>query len=200
MSGANPITRLLNAASGGDSSAASHLLPLVYEELRALAAARMRKAPPGYTLQATALVHEAYLRVAGDGEASFENRKHFFFVAARAMRDILVEEARKKASLKRGGDRKRVGMENLSLPIEAPAEDMIALSESLDRFKQKYPRKHQLVMLRFFGGATEAAAAELIGVDERTARRDWRFARAWLGEALASNETALDPDDEPHDD
>lgn len=188
MGDPDAITRLLDAAGGGDAAAAEELLPLVYAELRSVAESRMRRVPPGQTLQPTALVHEAYMRVVGGGdggEPGFENRGHFFFAAARAMRDILVEQARAKAALKRGGDRKRVSAENLSLAIEAPAEDMLALSEALEAFEREYPRKHRLVMLRFFAGLTEAEAAELLGVTERTARRDWQFARAHLHGVLA---------------
>lgn len=184
MHDSNAITQLLEAASEGDAAAASELFPLVYDQLRGLARARMRGLPPGQTLQATALLHEAFLRVAGSGRENFENRRHFFFVASRAMRDILVEDARRKAALKRGGDRDRVSMESLAIASEAPAEDLAALGGALEEFEQRYPRKHQLVLLRFFAGMTEEEAAELLEVDPRTARRDWQFARAWLADAI----------------
>ncbi len=179
------ITRLLKLAGDGDSRAAADLLPLVYDELRAVAASRMQKVAPGQTLQPTALVHEAYLRVVGDEDSDFENRGHFFFVAARAMRDILVEQARHKASLKKGGHRQRVSGENLALAIEAPAEDMLALDEALDALQHDYPRQHELVMLRFFAGMTIEQAAEVLEVDVRTAARDWRFAKAQLFASLS---------------
>ena len=192
MGGEHQITLLLQAASEGDSQAASDLLPLVYKELRSVAEARMRKVPPGQTLQPTALVHEAYLRVVGDEDSSFQGREHFFFVAARAMRDILVEQARRKASRKHGGEHRRVSADNLAIAIEAPAEDMLALNEALDQLERDYPRKHQLVMLRFFAGLTEAEAADIMGVDARTARRDWRFVRAWLLDVLDVPEADAD--------
>lgn len=179
------FVQLLDAASSGDSAAAAEFFPVVYEELKAVAQARLRNQPAGHTLQATALLHEAYLRIAGEGEVTFASRRHFFFVAARAMRDILVENARRKAALKRGGDRRRLLLENLTLASEAPSEDMVALGEALEQLEQQYPRKHQLVLLRFFAGFTEAEAAELLEVDPRTVQRDWQFARAWLGKYLA---------------
>ncbi len=189
MAEPHQITVLLRSAADGDPGAAAGLLPLVYGELRALAESRMGKIPPGQTLQPTALVHEAYMRVLGNDADTFENRSHFFFVAARAMRDILVEQARHKATLKRGGTRKRVSTENLSLPIDAPAEDMLALDESLGRLEQQHERSHRLVLLRFFAGLTAAQAAEILGVTERTAESDWRFAKAFLRTELRSMES-----------
>ena len=183
------ITLLLRSAASGDSRAASELLPLVYAELRALAESRMRKVPPGQTLQPTALVHEAYIRIlAGHPADEFESSGHFFFVAARAMRDILVDQARRKATLKRGGDRRRVSPENLAIAIEAPAEDMLALNDALAALEQQHPRQHQLVMLRFFAGLTLGEAAEVLGTAERTAQRDWRFAKAYLRATLSESE------------
>lgn len=178
------ITQLLQAAGSGDSQAAADVLPLVYAELRALAQSRMGKIPPGQTLQPTALVHDAYLRIIGNEDVSFHGRGHFFFVAARAMQDILVEQARRKATLKRGGDRRRVAAENLNLAIEAPAEDMLALADALDRLEREFPRKHDLVMLRFFAGLSTAEAAEMLDINIRTAERDWRFAKAHLHAVL----------------
>lgn len=196
MSGEPQITMLLKAAGEGDSQAAAELLPLVNQQLREVAGARMRKIPPGQTLQPTALVHEAYLRVVGDGESDFENRSHFFFAAARAMRDILVEQARRKSRLKRGGDKQRLSTDNLAVAIDAPAEDMLALHEALVLLEREYPRKHQLIMLRFFAGLTEAAAADIMEVDASTARRDWRFARAWLHRVLKGSATMADSEGE----
>ena len=182
---------LLRSAADGDSRAADELLPLVYAELRAVADSRMGRIPPGQTLQPTALVHEAYLRALGrEHEGGFEDRNHFFFVAARAMRDILVEQARHKATLKRGGDRRRISTENLAIPIEAPAEDMLALDESLAKLEHEAPRAHKLVMLRFFAGLTAAHAAAILGISERTAESDWRFAKAFLRASLHSMDDA----------
>ena len=153
----------------------------------------MRKTPPGQTLQPTALVHEAYVRVLGKETPSFENRAHFFFAAARAMCDILVEQARRKASLKRGGDRRRVSAQHLVTAIAAPAEDMLALNDELERLERDHPRQHQLVMLRFFGGLSVNESAEILGVDVRTVRRDWQFVRAWLYHRLtAESRTQFD--------
>lgn len=191
MTDEHQVTLLLKAASDGDSQAAADLLPLVYKELRALAEARMRKIPPGQTLQPTALVHEAYIRLAGDEDSNFENRQHFFFIAARAMRDILVEQARYKASLKRGGDRHRVAAENLVLAIDAPAEDLLALNEALELLEQEDPNKHRLVMLRFFAGLNMTQTADVLGIAKRTAEREWRFIKAKLHKMIAETGTGL---------
>ncbi len=184
---ASQITQLMDAAARGDADAAERLLPLVYEDLRELAASRMRHLAPGQTLQATGLVHEAYLRVCNQVDLEWDGRGHFFFAAARAMRDILVEQARRKAAKKRGGDRKRVSGEGLAIAIDAPVEDLLALDDALTEFERMYPRKHRLVMLRFFAGLTTAQAADMLGVTERTAERDWRFARAHLHATLSGN-------------
>ena len=180
-----PVTQLLQAAAGGEEQAAAELLPLVYDELRRLAEAQLRKGPPGHTLQPTALVHEAYLRLVGGVDPGWEGRAHFFFAAARAMHDILVEHARKKLSLKRGGGRKRLDPSQVTLAVEAPAEEMLALSEALGRLEKSEPRKHQIVLLRFFAGMTNEETAEMLAVTTRTVERDWRFARAWLHQELA---------------
>ncbi|MEL6186065.1 MAG: ECF-type sigma factor, partial [Myxococcota bacterium] len=172
------LTRLLNRARSGDAQAEAEILPRVYRELRAIAAHKMRGAG-GHTLQPTALVHEAYLRLQG-GLASLENRKHFFFAAARAMRDILVEHARQKQSLKRGGDQVHVSTDNLVEPIAVPAEDLLGLDAALERLEQVSPRGFQLVMLRFFAGLSKEQAAETLGISERTGDRDWRTAKAFL--------------------
>jgi len=184
----NSVTLLLQAAADGDSRAAVELLPLLYGELRRLAAAWMDRTPPGQTLQPTALVHEAYIRLVGKEALRFENRRHFFFVAARAMRDILVEQARRKASKRRGGDMKRVDAANLVLAIEAPAEDMLALTEALEDLRKSDEKKHELVMLRFFAGLTAQESAEVLGVSLSTVEREWRYIRARLHRALSSDE------------
>lgn len=182
-----PVTQLLQAAADGDSQAAAELLPLLYAELRRLAAAWMEKTPPGQTLQPTALVHEAYLRLVGKDALRFENRRHFFFVAARAMRDILIEQARRKASRKHGGDLRRIDAANLVLAIEAPAEDMLALDEALEELRRADEKKHGLVMLRFFAGLTAPEAAEVMGVSLSTVEREWRYIRARLHRALSAD-------------
>lgn len=184
----NSVTQLLQAAADGDSTAAEELLPLLYGELRRLASLWMEKTPPGQTLQPTALVHEAYLRLIGRDTLRFENRRHFFFAAARAMRDILVEQARRKASKKRGGELKRVDAANLILAIEAPAEDMLALNEALENLRRTDEKKHELVMLRFFAGLTAPEAAEVMGVSLSTVEREWRYIRARLHRALAPDD------------
>lgn len=182
-----PVTQLLQAASRGDRQATAELVPLVYGELRKLADSWMAKLPEGQTLQPTALVHEAYLRLVPKAEAGWENRRHFFFAAARAMHDILVEQARQKASLKRGGDRRRVSADNLAVALEAPAEDMLALSDALERLERDDPRKHEIVLLRFFAGLTEDEAAEIMGISVRTVQREWRYIRAKLHKELAES-------------
>ena len=177
------LTLMLQTIERGDASAAERLLPLVYEELRTLARARLARTPPGNTLQATALVHEAYMRLVGQADPGWDGRGHFFGAAAKAMRDILVEQARRKGSLKRGGDRKRVaadGIENDALAIEPPAEDVLALDEALKKLEAEDPRKGQVVALRFFAGLTNEEIATALDVSLPTVERDWRFARAWL--------------------
>ena len=174
------VTQMLIAAAEGDSEAAADLLPLVYGELRRLAEARMTAVPPGQTLQATALVHEAYLRLVGTDDPGWQSRGHFFFAAARAIHDILVEQARRKARLKRGGDRRRVPGSDLQVAVAAPSEDMLALSECLERLEREDPTQHQLVMLRFFAGLTAEQTAEVMGISRSTLQREWRFVRAQL--------------------
>ena len=175
-----PVTQLLQAAANGEDRAAAELLPLVYEELRRLADSQLRRSPPGHTLQPTALVHEAYLRLVGGVDPGWQGRGHFFFAAARAMQNILVEHARQKLSLKRGGGRKRLDPSQVTLAVEVPPDEMLALSESLERLDEREPRKHQIVLLRFFAGMTHEEIAEMLGVTTRTVKRDWRFARTWL--------------------
>src|SRR5438309_1652949 len=153
------VTKVLQAAKGGDQEAVARLLPLVYSELHRLARARMAKLPPGQTLQATALIHEAYLRLLGKKDLHLESRKHFFFAAARAMRDILVERARAKAGPKRGGDRRRVELNDAVALDEPPAEEVLALHEALADLERQDPIKGQIVHLRYFAGMTAAETA-----------------------------------------
>jgi RNA polymerase sigma factor (TIGR02999 family) len=169
------VTVILSQIDAGDPHAAERLLPLVYDELRMLAAARLAQEKPGQTLQATALVHEAYLRlVGGDGAAEFNGRGHFFAAAAEAMRRILVEAARRKARVKRGGEVERCDVELDQLAIDQENVDLEALDEALTQFEQLHPQKANLVKLRYFAGLTHADAAEALGVSVATADRDWR--------------------------
>jgi RNA polymerase sigma factor (TIGR02999 family) len=179
------VTAILHAAQAGDPQAAGELLPLVYAELHQLARARMAHQPAGHTLQPTALVHEAYLRLVGDGNgAAWEGRRHFFFAAARAMRDILVEQARRKASGKRGGDYGRSELDEACAVLQPPAENVLALNEALGELEREDPLKAQIVLLRYFTGLTEEETAEVLGQSERTVRRHWRFIKAWLKSRL----------------
>lgn len=177
------VTRLLEALAAGESHAADELLPLVYEELRRVATAQMAHERPGQTLQATALVHEAYLRLIG-GEASWENRRHFFAAAAEAMRRILVERARRKQRVRHGGGRQRVDLAADEIAIETPAVDLLALDEALDRLAAEDQQKAELVKLRFFAGLSEQEAADVLGISRATAARHWAYARAWLFDRL----------------
>jgi RNA polymerase sigma factor (TIGR02999 family) len=179
------VTGILLAIERGEPAAAEQLLPLVYDELRKLAAARMADEAPGQTLQATALVHEAYLRLVGAERAGadplrWESRGHFFAAAAEAMRRILIERARRRNSLKGGGRRRRVELDDVPAALDAPREDLLALDEALTRLAQIHPRKAELVKLRFFAGLTVTKAAEVLGISPSTADNDWAYARCWL--------------------
>jgi len=174
------VTRILNAIEQGDAKAADELLPLVYEELRLLAAQKLSQEKPGQTLQATALVHEAYIRLVGEEPQNWNSRGHFFAAAAEAMRRILVENARRKGRLKRGGAQERTGLDEATLAIEQPPEDMIALDEAITKFAKEDPAIFELVRLRYFAGLTQQQAAEILGIPRRTADRNWAYARAWL--------------------
>lgn len=173
-------TELLDAARQGDSKAAEELLPLVYNDLRRVAAWRMSQEAPGQTLQATALVHEAWLRIGGDKPQRWENRAHFFAAAGEAMRRILVERARRKRRLKRAGDLERVDIDDLDLPSAMPDDDLIALDEALNRLAEFDARAAEVVKLCFFVGLTQEQAAKELGVSVSTLERTWSFARAWL--------------------
>jgi RNA polymerase sigma factor (TIGR02999 family) len=179
----NQVTRILSAIEPGDPSAAERLLPLVYDELRRLAAARMANERADHTLDATALVHEAYLHLVGDQH--FEGRAHFFAAAAEAMRRVLVDHSRNRARLKRGGGKGRIDLDRLTDPTSATDEDLRALDEALDGLGRQYPQAAEVVKLRFFTGMTLGEAAETLRVSLRTANRHWAFARAWLAAALA---------------
>jgi RNA polymerase sigma factor (TIGR02999 family) len=179
------VTRILSAIEQGDPHAAEELLPLVYDELRKLAAQRLAQETPGQTLQATALVHEAYLRLVGESEEQHWNsRGHFFAAAAEAMRRILVDSARRQHSLKRGGQRRRVGLEEALSLSEQPADDLLALDEALTRLAEEDPIKAELVKLRYFAGLSVVQTAEALGISRATADRYWAYAKVWLYRAV----------------
>jgi RNA polymerase sigma factor (TIGR02999 family) len=174
------VTRLLDAAAAGDSRAATELLPLIYDELRKLAASRLAVEKPGHTLQATALVHEAYLRLVGAAPAAWNGRGHFFAAAAETMRRILVESARRKRAEKHGGGLQRHDADAIPLAAPEPVEDLVALDEALTKLAENNKQAADLVQLRYFAGLKMVQAAEALGISERTAERLWTFARAWL--------------------
>lgn len=173
------ITQILQAVERGENSA-ERLLPLVYEELRRVAAHKLAQELPGQTLQATALVHEAWLRLAGNEAYQFQNRAHFFSAAAEAMRRILIGNARRKQRLKRGGQMERVDLDSVDLPLPVPADELLALDEALDRLAAFDARAAEVVKLCFFVGLTQEQAARELGVSVATVERLWAFARAWL--------------------
>ncbi len=178
------VSELLEAANRGDLRAAADLLPLVYDELRRLAAARMAQENPGQTLDATALVHEAYLKLVG--ERSFNDRCHFFRVAAEAMRQVLIDRARRRRSERHGGGRERVSLSDVASIAETPPDELLALDDALTRFAEIYPQKAELVKLRYFVGMSEQDAAQALGISRATASRYWTFSRAWLIQAMES--------------
>ncbi|HUG92101.1 MAG TPA: ECF-type sigma factor [Planctomycetaceae bacterium] len=184
------VTRILSAIEQGDPTAAEDLLPLVYDELRKLAACKMAHEAPGQTLDATGLVHEAYLRLVGKQARQWDSRGHFFAAAAEAMRRILINRARDKKRLKRGGGRRRIDLEQLAVADAASDEDLIELSEALERLAIEDPRSADLVKLRFFAGLTLDEAGRMLGIAPRTADRYWAYARAWLFRELRDGEPA----------
>jgi RNA polymerase sigma factor (TIGR02999 family) len=184
-------TRLLQAIAQGDPHAAEHLLPLVYDELRQLAAHRLAAERPGQTLQATALVHEAYLRLVGPAEGeAWNSRGHFFAAAAEAMRRILVENARRKGRVKHGGGRRRLDLDEACPVVRPPSDDLLALDEALTRLAERDPSRAELVKLRFFAGLTMPEAARALGISLATAERQWKFVRAWLYAELTDSDAA----------
>jgi RNA polymerase sigma factor (TIGR02999 family) len=178
------ITQVLQAMRRGDGRASAELLPLVYHELRQLAAARMNQESAGQTLQATALVHEAWLRMVGDGDREWKNRAHFFGAAAEAMRRILVDNARRKSRLKRGGDQARVDIAELDLVATSPDEKILLMDEALEKLRAEDPEKARIVVMKFLGGMTNQEVAESLGVTERTVERQWAFAKTWLFQSI----------------
>ena len=185
------VTRILNAIEQGDSKAADKLLPLVYDELRRLAARKMSQEAPGQTLQATALVHEAYIRLVGAEDQNWKGRTHFVRAAAEAMRRILIDTARRKKSLKHGGDHRRIDFENLALSYDndALSDDVIALDEALEKLGQENKIEADLVKLRYFAGWTARQAAEILGISRSTADEHWAYARARLRLEIAKGDT-----------
>lgn len=192
------VTQLLNEIDGGDRRAAAQLLPLVYDELRRLAAARLAKEAPGNTLDATALVHEAYLRLAPDSASKpgrpsaecWENRRHFFAAAAEAMRRILIESARRKLGPKQGGGRRRLNVDLDAHSVPNSPVDLLALDEALNKLAVEAPMRAELVKLRFFAGLTMPEAAKALGISLATAERYWTFARTWLYAELCDAESS----------
>jgi RNA polymerase sigma factor (TIGR02999 family) len=173
------ITQRLNAGAQGDATCAAQLFPLVYKELRRLAAGKMARQPPGQTLQATALVHEVWLKLGG-GDQRWQNRAHFFGAAAQAMRQILVDQARRKAAVRHGGSLVRVELQDSQIIGGAPDDELLGINDALERLAHHDPAKAELVKLRYFVGLTLGQAAEVLGISEPTAKRYWAYARAWL--------------------
>lgn len=180
----NEFTRILNEAHHGNSQASEALLPLVYDELRRVAAYKMSNELSGHTLQPTALVHEAWLRLVGSDQPDWENRTHFFGAAAEAMRRILVDHARRKQSQKRGAGVIREELDEASLVLTAPAEELLAVDEALDKLAEQDPQAAELVKLRYFVGMTMAEAASAMNLAKRTAEGIWAYAKAWLGRQI----------------
>lgn len=175
-----PTTLMLRAAGAGEPGAAEELLPLVYEELRSLARSKLLKEAPGQTLQPTALVHEAYLRLVGNEDPGWDGKGHFFGAAASAMRQILVERARRKRADKRGGGRRKVPLDPIEPLSEPPSDEVLAVDEAVKRLERLDPRKGQIVNLRYFARMTTAETAAALGISVGTVGREWRFIRAWL--------------------
>jgi RNA polymerase sigma factor (TIGR02999 family) len=182
------VTQIINAIEQGDARAADELLPLVYTELRQLAAQRMAREKPGQTLQATALVHEAYIRLVGSDAQNWNGRTQFFTAAAEAMRRILIENARQKKRIKRGGGQHRVDLDDVEFPVVTPSDDLIALDMALEKLATKDKLEADLVKLRYFAGLTMEQCANMLGLSERTATRYWAHAKAWLHKQITSTE------------
>jgi RNA polymerase sigma factor (TIGR02999 family) len=184
-SGDTQVSAVLQAAQAGDPRAAADLLPLVYAELHQLARARLARLAPGQTLTPTALVNEVYVRIADGSHLTWEGRQHFFFAAARAMRDILVEQARRKAGPKQGGGLNRRELDETCVVLGPPSDDVLAVHEALRELEERDPLKAQIVLLRYFTGLTMNETATVLGLAERTLDRHWRYIRAWLMKRLS---------------
>jgi RNA polymerase sigma factor (TIGR02999 family) len=178
------VTHLLRSIERGDRQAATDLLPLVYEELRRLAARKVAAEPSGQTLQATALVHEAWLRLGGDAQPTWENRTHFFCAAAEAMRRILIDRARTKQAKRHGGGQERLDIAEVEIAAPMKEDELLAVNDALDRFSQHAPRKAELVKLRYFAGMGLKEAGQVLGISEPTAVRWWTYSKTWLYEAI----------------
>ena len=193
MENSDRLTETIVLAKAGDRKAAAELMPLLYGELRALGRAMIGRQPPGQTLQATALVHEAYAKLIGREDPGWDGRGHFFGAAARAMREILVDQARRRAAAKRGGELKRRELNSDDLPIESPVENILALDEALKKLESQDPEKAQIVMLRFFAGMTMEEIAREQSTSKSSIERQWRFIRAWLYKELDESEPDAPP-------
>ncbi len=191
---ANQVTRLLAASRAREPQAATRLLELVYGELRAIAGRQMAGVPPTDTLQPTALVHEAYLRLFGDGEIPWHDRAHFFYSAGRAMRDIVIEQARRHASVKRGGGRQRVSLEEAIVSTNEQATDLLALDDALKQLEATDTTSSQVVMLRYFAGLTVPETAQAMEISPATVDRHWRYAKAWLRRRIRGRTTGDEED------
>ena len=191
------LTCILDRVQQGDSKAAEELLPLVYDELRKLAAVKMAQEASGHTLQPTALVHEAWMRLGGDTQPAWQNRAHFFAAAGEAMRRILVDKARRRQRVRHGGGQQRVNLDEVE--ISAPEEDerLLAIHDALEKLAREDPLKADVVKLRFFVGLSEREVAEALGVTERTVERHWAYAKAWLARAVRSEDNFAGPGSEP---
>ncbi len=185
---AENVTRVLAAIGEGDRAATDELLPLVYDSLRRLAQKKLAGEPPGLTLQATALVHEAYLRLVGDENATWANRRHFYAAAAEAMRRILIERARRVGRVRHGGGRTPVPLDDIDIECELGSEALVALDGALKRLAASDAQAHEIVMLRFFGGLTIEQVSEMLGISMSMANREWRAARLWLYDQIEEND------------
>jgi RNA polymerase sigma factor (TIGR02999 family) len=184
----NDITQVLHSIALSEERATEQLLTLVYDELRQIAAARMAREQAGQTLQPTALVHEAWLRLVGDGDRTWQNRAHFFSAASEAMRRILIESARRKSSLKRGGGLLRLDIDDLDLTAATQDDKMLIINDALEKLQAEDPEKARIVVMKYFGGFTNQEVAENLGVTERTVERRWAFAKAWLFDKIQAQE------------
>jgi RNA polymerase sigma factor (TIGR02999 family) len=184
------VTQILARVERGDSESATQLLPLVYDELRKVAAHKMSLQPPGQTLQATALVHEAYLRLVGSEEKRWESRRHFFSAAAEAMRHILIDRARRRLRVRHGGQAERVEVEEIEIAAPAQDEIVLQLNDALEELRRNSPEQAEIVKLRFFAGFTEPEIAEILNLSERSVQRQWSYAKAWLFERIGGGQAS----------